>query len=98
MSIPFYFCSMKFFRWIAILEGISYLVLLGICVPLKYVFNIPEPTYPVGLAHGLLFVMYCSMVVYLAYKRKWSFKNTSLALVASLLPVAPFIVERKLLR
>lgn len=89
---------MKLFRWIAILEGISYLLLLGICMPLKYIWNIPEPTYPVGLAHGVLFVAYCSMVVYVAWKFKWSIKNTGLALFASLLPIAPFIVEKKLLR
>jgi len=89
---------MKIFRLIAILEGISYLLLLGICVPLKYVFGIPEPTYPVGLAHGVLFVMYCTMVVYVAFQQKWTLKNTFLALFASLLPVAPFYVEKKLLR
>jgi len=89
---------MKFFRLITILEGISYLLLLGVCMPLKYVFDIPEPTYPVGLAHGVLFVMYCSLAVMAAVKSKWSFKNTILVLAASLLPVAPFIVEKKLLR
>ncbi len=89
---------MKLFRWVAILEGTSYLLLLGICMPLKYIFDIPEPTYPVGLAHGVLFVAYCGLVVIWATKLKWSFGQTILALGASLLPIAPFIVERKLLR
>ena len=93
-----YIRAMKLFRWIAILEGISYLVLLGICMPLKYIFDIPEPTYPVGLAHGILFVAYCSLVVLWAYRLKWPVKQTFFALGASLLPIAPFIVERKLLR
>lgn len=89
---------MKLIRWIAILEGISYLLLLGICMPLKYIWGIPEPTYPVGLAHGVLFVAYCTMVLYAAWKLKWGLRNTGLALFASLLPIAPFIVEKKLLR
>lgn len=89
---------MKLFRIIAILEGISYLLLLGICMPLKYGLGIPEPTYPVGLAHGVLFISYCSLVLYYAFDQKWTLKNTFLALVASLLPVAPFLVEKKLLR
>lgn len=89
---------MKLFRIVAIWEGISYLLLLVVCMPLKYGFGIPEPTYPVGLAHGVLFVTYCSLVLYYAFDQKWSIKNTFLALVASLLPVAPFLVEKKLLR
>lgn len=80
------------------MEGISYLLLLGICMPLKYGFGIPEPTYPIGLVHGVLFVAYCSFVVYFAFEKKWSLKITFLALTASLLPIAPFYVEKKLLR
>lgn len=89
---------MKLLRWVAILEGTSYLLLLGICMPLKYIFDIPEPTYPVGLAHGVLFVAYCVLITAYSFKAKWGVKNTILALGASLLPVAPFIVEKKLLR
>ena len=89
---------MKILRWVAILEGSSYLILLGICMPLKYIFDIPEPTYPVGLAHGVLFVAYCLLIFFHALKANWTFKTTALALGASLLPIAPFIVEKKLLR
>lgn len=88
---------MKILRWVAILEGTSYLLLLGICMPLKYIFDIPEPTYPVGLAHGVLFVAYCVLITLYSLKVKWGLKNTILALGASLLPLAPFFVEKKLL-
>lgn len=83
---------------LAILEGISYLLLLGVCMPLKYIFGIPEPTYPVGLAHGVLFVAYCAMVVFVAISMKWKAKTTLTALAASLLPFAPFVVEKRILR
>ncbi len=85
-------------RFLAIAEGISYLLLLGICMPLKYWFNIPEPTYPVGLAHGVLFVLYCSFVMFVARKETWSMGTTFLALIASLLPFGTFVVEKKLLK
>lgn len=83
---------------LAVLEGISYLLLLGICMPLKYIFNIPEPTYPVGLAHGVLFVAYCGMVVIVSIQDNWRIKTTFFALAASLLPFAPFYVDRKILK
>ena len=83
-------------RLLAKLEGISYILLLGICMPLKYWLNIPEPTYPVGLAHGVLFVLYCSFVLFVAKKETWSMWKTFLALLASLLPFGTFAAEKKL--
>ena len=89
---------MKVLRWVAVLEGVSYLLLLGVCMPLKYGFDTPAPTYPAGMAHGILFVVYCTLILIYAPRAKWGIKNTFLALLASLLPFAPFIVEKKLLR
>ena len=49
-------------RWLAILEGISYL-LLAITVPLKYMYEMGTPNKIVGMAHGVLFIAYCIWVV-----------------------------------
>ena len=87
---------LKTLKLLAILEGISYLLLLGICMPLKYWFNTPEPTHPVGLAHGVLFVLYCVFVVLVGSKYKWSMWKTFLALIASLLPFGTFVADKKL--
>ena len=87
---------LKTLRLLAILEGISYILLLGICMPLKYWLNIPEPTYPIGLAHGVLFVLYCSFVMLVAKNETWSMGKTFLALIASLLPFGTFVAEKKL--
>lgn len=46
---------LKSFRYTAILEGISYL-LFGLTMPLKYMYDILEPNFYVGMAHGLLFI------------------------------------------
>lgn len=89
---------MKLFRLVAVLEGISYLLLLFVCMPLKYLLDIPEPTYPVGLAHGVLFVSYGLLAIVESFSAKWSIKTTLMVLAASLLPMAPFYVEKKMLR
>ena len=81
-------------RLIAILEGISYL-LLGITMPLKYSLNIPEPNYYVGMAHGLLFISYCAIVILIAIKMKWALKLILLSLLASLIPFGTFYADRK---
>lgn len=86
----------KRFRWISLIEGISFLVLLGIAMPLKYVLDMPKPVTYVGWAHGVLFVAYILLVIPTARSLKWTFGRTILALIASLLPFGPFIFDRNL--
>lgn len=90
--------NLNILRRLALLEGISYLLLLGICVPLKYMFNIPEPTHPVGLAHGVLFVAYCVWVLIVTREQKWTFKQMFLAGIASLLPFGTFIADKRIFK
>lgn len=81
---------------IATLEGISYLLLLGVAMPLKYFWHKPELVKYMGWAHGVLFVAYALTLLLCWIKYKWSFGRAALIFFASLLPIAPFIVERKL--
>ncbi len=87
------------FCLIALLEGISYLVLLGIGMPLKYALKLPwavDFSLYAGWAHGLLFVLYGTFLVACWVRYKWSFGRAALVFFASLLPFAPFIVEKRL--
>lgn len=86
------------FKWISLLEGISFLVLLGIAMPLKYVFDLPLAVKYTGWAHGLLFILYVYTVFPTAHKLKWNFSRTLFALMASILPFGPFIFHRNLKR
>jgi len=86
------------FCLVATLEGISYLLLLGIAMPLKYFADMPEAVKYTGWAHGVLFVLYAVMLLMCWAKYKWSFGKAAITFLASLLPFAPFIVERKLKR
>jgi integral membrane protein len=78
-------------------EGISYL-LLGITVPLKRIYNIPEPNFIVGSIHGVLFIAYCIILLVLMIDLKWSFKKGFILFLASLIPFGTFWAERKYLR
>ncbi len=88
----------KRFRWISLLEGISFLVLLLIAMPLKYMWDYPLAVKYVGWAHGILFIIYVYTVFPTAHKLKWKFSRTFFALIASVLPFGPFIFDRNLKR
>lgn len=88
----------KQFTVIAFLEGISYVVLLGIAMPMKYFLEIPLAVKLVGWAHGLLFVLYATFLLLCWIKYKWGFLRVAGYFIASLLPFLPFLVERKLKR
>ena len=88
----------KQLRIIGFIEGASFLLLLGVCMPLKYMMAIPEPTKVVGMLHGVFFIYYCLLVFLVAKIKSWPKHYTLLALVASVLPFGPFIVDAKLLK
>lgn len=83
-------------RTIGIYEGISFLVLLFIAMPVKYMLGIPELVKYVGWAHGVLFVLYVAAVAHVYVVYQWSFLKVALALVASLVPFGPFLLDKRL--
>jgi len=85
-------------RWIGIAEGISFLVLLLIAMPMKYKFGNPEPVRYTGSAHGFLFVIYVLAALRTAYIVKWNYKRTLLFIAASFLPLATLILDSNLRR
>lgn len=86
----------KRFKWVSIAEGLSFLLLLGIAMPLKYVFDWPLAVKYLGWVHGLLFVGYTCAVFPTAFSLKWGVGRIFFALIASLLPFGPFIFDRNL--
>lgn len=86
------------FRLISILEGVSYILLLGIAMPLKYKWGMPEYVKITGWIHGVLFVLYMITLVNLHFANKWSIQKTFIGFIASLLPFAPFIFDAKVLK
>lgn len=82
------------FRLVAFLEGCSYL-LFAITMPLKYKMDMPKPNYFVGMAHGVLFLLYIVLLAMVAAKYKWGFKKITFAFIASLLPFGTFYAAKK---
>jgi integral membrane protein len=79
-------------------EGVSFLVLLGVAMPLKYFAGWPLAVRVVGMAHGVLFILYVIAAIQAALKHDWHWKRTVLVLAASVLPAGPFVVDAKILR
>ena len=88
--------TLSIFKKVAVAEGISYLALLFVAMPLKYFAGMPLAVKYTGWAHGLLFVLYAMFVIMCWMEYKWKFGKTILIFGASLLPFAPFFVEKNL--
>ena len=86
------------FRVIALLEGVSFLFLLFIAMPLKYSAEFPLFVKYGGWAHGVLFVGYVMLLFVLRETYQWNLKWTGLAFLAALLPFGTFILDRKMLQ
>ncbi len=89
--------STKSFKIISALEAISFLVLLGIAMPLKYIWDMPQMVKIVGMAHGILFILYIIGAYFMKEKLKWSWGTLAIVMLCSVLPFGPFYAERKYL-
>ena len=84
------------FRRIAFLEGVSFVVLLGIAMPLKYFADLPLAVRIVGMAHGVLFIVYALMVLGFLVRKEWPFDRAAEAMGWSVVPFGTFVLDRQL--
>ncbi|TGL70738.1 DUF3817 domain-containing protein [Leptospira jelokensis] len=84
------------FRILAFLEGLSFLTILFVTMPLKYLYQNPEPNKIVGLVHGLLFLLYLVELFHVKMEYQWKLKKTFYAALASVLPFGTFVAEKYL--
>jgi integral membrane protein len=85
-------------RLCGILEGLSFIILLVIAMPMKYVAGKPEMVSIVGMAHGILFILYIFFTVVAKFQYPWSWRKMFALWVASVVPFGTFYVDYKLLR
>ena len=83
-------------RIVALVEGVSFLVLLFIAMPLKYMAGIPLAVRIVGMIHGLLFVGFVYALIGAASEREWPFKRSIMAFVSSIIPFGTFIFDKSI--
>lgn len=86
--------SLKRFKIINKLEGISYIVLLFIAMPLKYGLDIPIAVRIAGGIHGLLFVIFCVVLLLALLKKTVNFAESVLYFILSLIPFGSFYTDR----
>ena len=86
------------FRAVAFWEGLSFLVLLLIAMPLKYALGQPQMVRVVGMAHGVLFIAYLYTLMMAALEHRWGLKRVAVAFIASLVPGGTFWLDVQLRR
>lgn len=85
-------------RLVGILEGLSFLVLLLIAMPLKYIFHLPETVKIVGTIHGALFVIYLLMLFIASREYRFKLKEIAIGIIASVIPLGTFYADKKVFK
>jgi integral membrane protein len=88
----------KSFKIVALLEGVSLLLLLFFAMPMKYICDMPQFVRVIGMAHGLLFIGYIIMAGMLRSEEQWPVKKFLFICLASIVPFGTFYMERKYFR
>jgi integral membrane protein len=88
--------QIRVFRMIALTEGISFLTLLFIAMPMKYFMGMPEVVRVVGTIHGVLFLLYVGLLATLHFRQRWTVIFSLYAFVASILPFGTFVLDKQL--
>jgi integral membrane protein len=85
-----------FLRMVGLCEAISFVVLLGIAMPLKYMWHMPIAVKIAGSIHGILFITFCIALVRAKFFAKWSIGRAAQIFIAALLPFGPFVIDHKM--
>ena len=83
-------------RIVAFVEGCSYLLLLGVAMPLKYLAGFPVAVRIVGSIHGALFVLFCAALVQAMVAARWSMVRGGVVFASSIVPFGTFAIDGRL--
>ena len=89
--------NLKSFLWTGRLEGISFLLLMFLAVPMKHLGGNPLLVRIIGPIHGALFLMYVYQALKASKAKGWSSKTFHLSWIFACLPFGTFIFEKKYL-
>ena len=88
--------SVKKFRVINSIEGYSYLLLLFVAMPMKYMMGIPMATKIVGSIHGALFILFMVLMTIAWQKARWSHAENIIFFIAALVPFGTFFTKKQI--
>lgn len=86
------------FRIVSFLEGVSYLLLLFIATPIKYLSDDPSYVKMLGMPHGILFMVYVILAFMIKKEMNWNNKDFGIVLLCSILPFGTFYMDKKYLK
>ena len=89
---------LKLFKILALVEGISAILLFFFAMPMKYIFDNPIYVKHIGMAHGVLFTLYIVFATILKFTQKWPVLKYLEICLASIPPFGTFYIEKKYLR
>lgn len=90
--------ALRQLRLVALLEGSSFVVLLFIAMPLKYLAGLPLAVRIVGTVHGVLFLAFLAVLYRAGRARGWPLRRWLIAFVSSIVPFGTFVFDRSLRR
>ena len=89
---------LKFFKYVALVEGISALLLFFFAMPMKYIFDQPIYVKHFGMLHGVLFTLYIVLATFLKFNQKWHLKKYFIICIAAIPPFGTFYIDQKYLK
>ena len=90
--------AVHFLRIVGLIEAVSYMLLVAVAMPLKYIWGQPKAVSVIGMIHGVLFILFCFALARATIVAKWPLSRAALLFVASLLPFGPFVLDRRMKR
>lgn len=98
MTLPSFRTALGRLQWTGYIEALSFLILLFVAMPIKYIGGNPRPVQVVGMIHGALFMIYVFALIYAGSTYKWSLRVMALGFCAAVVPFGPMIADKKLYR
>jgi len=91
---------LRIFKIVALLEGVSYLALFSNMLLIKpnNIELYKTLLFPIGMAHGILFISYIILAIMLKIEQQWDWKKFGIICAASVIPFGTFYIEQKYLK
>lgn len=80
-------------RWLSVIDAVTYVLLVGVAMPLKYLAGMPAAVSVVGMTHGFVWVLFMWSLARARFESDWPTSRLALLAVAALLPVVPFLLD-----
>ena len=82
-------------RWMSVVDAVTYVLLVGVAMPLKYAAGFPQAVTAVGMVHGVVWMLFMALLVRARFEAGWPNARLWLLGCAALVPVAPLLLDRR---